>query len=58
MSLLRAVIGFGPLGGLLGLIGGMWPGLRRGGNQPIGKTLGRAGIALLAIVAIPAGGLQ
>ncbi len=40
-----------------GLAGGIWLGLRRGGAQPIGKALGRAGIALLAIVALAAGGL-
>lgn len=54
---MAAVFGFGPLGGLLGLVGGIWLGLRRGGAQPIGKTLARAGIALLAIVALAAGGL-
>ena len=54
---MAAAFGFGPLGGLLGLAGGIWLGLRRGGAQPIGKALGRAGIALLAIVALAAGGL-
>ena len=48
---------FGPLGGLLGLIGGIWLGLRLGGRQPAGKALKGAGIALLAIVAIAAAGL-
>src|SRR5688500_11514818 len=54
---MAAAFGFGPLGGLLGLVAGVWLGLRRGGAQPIGKALGRAGIALLAIVALAAGGL-
>jgi hypothetical protein len=54
---MAAAFVFGPLGGLLGLVGGIWLGLRRGGAQPAGKTLGRAGIALLAIVALAAGGL-
>ena len=54
---MAAAFVFGPLGGLLGLAGGIWLGLRRGGAQPVGKTLGRAGIALLAIVALTAGGL-
>lgn len=54
---MAAAFGFGPLGGLLGLAGGLWLGLRRGGGQAIGKALGRAGIAVLAIVAIAAGGL-
>src|SRR5688572_3894036 len=53
---MAAAFGFGPLGGLSGLVGGIWLGLRRGA-QPIGKALGRAGIALLAIVALGAGGL-
>lgn len=48
---------FGPAGGLLGLIGGIWLGLRLGGKQPAGKALRGAGIALLAIVAIAAAGL-
>jgi hypothetical protein len=48
---------FGPLGGLLGLIGGIWLALRRGGKQPVGQALKHAGIALLAIVAIAAAGL-
>lgn len=54
---MAAVFGFGPLGGLIGLIGGIWLGLRLGGRQPIGKALRNAGIALLAIVAIAAAGL-
>ena len=54
---MAAAFGFGPLGGLLGLVGGVWLGLRRGGTQPVGKALGCAGIALLAIVALAAGGL-
>lgn len=54
---MAAVFAFGPLGGLLGLAGGIWLGLRRGGKQPVGKALGRAGGAVLAIVAIAAGGL-
>jgi hypothetical protein len=54
---MAAVFGFGPLGGLMGLAGGIWLGLRRGGTQSAGKALVRAGIALLAIVAIAAGGL-
>ena len=53
---MAAAFGFRPLGGLIGLVGGIWLGLRRGA-QPIGKALGRAGIALLAIVALGAGGL-
>lgn len=53
---MAAAFAFGPLGGLLGLVGGIWLGLRRGA-QPIGKALGRAGIALLMIVAIAAGGV-
>ncbi|HEV8388462.1 MAG TPA: hypothetical protein VGQ35_01400 [Dongiaceae bacterium] len=48
---------FGPPGGLLGLVGGIWLGLRLGGRQPAGKALKGAGIALLAIVAIAAAGL-
>jgi hypothetical protein len=48
---------FGPLGGLLGLVGGIWLGLRLGGRQPAGKTLKGAGIALLTIIAITAAGL-
>ena len=48
---------FGPLGGLLGLIGGIWLGLRLGGRQPAGKALKGTGIALLSIVAIAAAGL-
>jgi hypothetical protein len=54
---MAAVFAFGPLGGLLGLIAGIWLGLRRRGGQPVGKALARAGIAVLAIVAIAAGGL-
>lgn len=54
---MAAAFVFGPLGGLLGLAGGIWLGLRRRGGQPIGKVLGRAGIALLAIMGIAAGGL-
>ena len=54
---MAAVFGFGPLGGLLGLIGGIWLGVRRGGARPVGKALGRAGIALLAIVALAAASL-
>jgi hypothetical protein len=46
-----AAFGFGPLGGVLGLAGGIWLSLGRRA-QPIGKALGRAGIALLAIVAL------
>jgi|SRR5688572_1843747 hypothetical protein len=53
---MAAAFGFGPLGGLLGLAGGIWLGLRRGA-QPIGKAMARAGIALLAIMAIAAAGL-
>jgi hypothetical protein len=53
---MAAAFGFGPLGGLLGLVGGIWLGLRHGA-QPIGKALARAGIALLAIVALAAAGL-
>lgn len=53
---MAAALGFGPIGGLLGLIGGIWLGLRRG-RQPVGQALARAGIALLAIVAIAAAGL-
>jgi len=53
---MAAAFGFGPLGGLLGLVGGIWLGLRRAA-LPIGKALGHAGIALLAIVALAAGGL-
>ncbi|HEX6120768.1 MAG TPA: hypothetical protein VFZ03_15070 [Dongiaceae bacterium] len=48
---------FGPMGALLGLIGGIWLGLRLGGKQPVGKALKGAGIALAAIVAIAAAGL-
>jgi hypothetical protein len=48
---------FGPLGGLLGLAGGIWLGLRLGGKQPAGKALKGAGIALGAIIAIAAAGL-
>ena len=48
---------FGPMGGLLGLIGGIWLGLRLGGKQPVGKALKGAGIALAAIVAIAGAGL-
>ena len=54
---MAAVFAFGPLGGLLGLIAGIWLGLRRRGGLPVGKALARAGIAVLAIVAIAAGGL-
>jgi hypothetical protein len=54
---MAAAFGFGPLGGLLGLIGGIWLGVNRGSSQPMGKVLGRAGLALLAIVAVAAGGL-
>ncbi|WP_119302141.1 hypothetical protein [Dongia deserti] len=54
---MAAVFGFGPIGGLAGLIGGIWLGLRLGGKQPIGRTLRRAGIALLAILAIAGAGL-
>ena len=43
---MAAVFAFGPLGGLLGLAGGIWLGLRRGGKQPVGKALGRAGGAV------------
>jgi hypothetical protein len=53
---MAAAFAFGPLGGLLGLVGGIWLGLRRG-TQPVGKALGRAVIALLAIVALAAAGL-
>src|SRR5262245_29814349 len=53
---MAAALGFGPIGGLLGLIGGIWIGARRG-KQPVGKALARAGIALLTIVAIAAAGL-
>lgn len=53
---MAAAFAFGPLGGLLGLAGGIWLGLRRGG-QSIGKALARAGIAVAAIVGIAAGGL-
>jgi hypothetical protein len=53
---MAAAFGFGPPGGLLGLAGGIWLGLRRGG-QPIGRAMGRAGIALLAIVLLAAAGL-
>ena len=48
---------FGPMGGLAGLVGGIWLGLRLGGKQPVGRTLKRAGLALLAIVAIAGAGL-
>jgi hypothetical protein len=48
---------FGPVGGLLGLVGGIWLGLRLGGRQPAGRALKGAGIALLAIVAIAAAGI-
>lgn len=55
---MAAAFAFGPLGGLLGLGGGIWLGLRRrGASQPVGKALGPAGIAVLAIVALAAGGL-
>lgn len=53
---MAAALGFGPIGGLLGLVGGIWIGARRG-KQPVGKALARAGTALLAIVAIAAAGL-
>jgi hypothetical protein len=45
------------LGGLVGLAGGIWLGLRLGSKQPAGRALKGAGIALLAIVAIAAAGL-
>ena len=48
---------FGPMGGLAGLIGGIWLGLRLGGPQPRGGALRRAGIALAVIVAIAGAGL-
>jgi hypothetical protein len=48
---------FGPMGGLAGLVGGIWLGLRLGGKQPAGKTLKHAGLALLAIVALAGAGL-
>ncbi|HSE75526.1 MAG TPA: hypothetical protein VLB05_13485 [Dongiaceae bacterium] len=54
---MAAAFVFGPAGGLLGLIGGIWLVLRVGGKQPMGKALKGAGIALAAIVAIAAGGL-
>lgn len=55
---MAAMLAFGPLGGLLGLFGGIWLGLRLGGKLPAGKALRRAGIALLAIVAIAAAALS
>jgi hypothetical protein len=54
---MAAAFVFGPLGGLLGLVGGIWLGLRLGGRPPLSKALKGAGIALLAIMAIAAAGL-
>jgi hypothetical protein len=48
---------FGPIGGIVGLIGGIWLGVRWGGPQPVGRSLKRAGIALSAIIAIAGAGL-
>jgi hypothetical protein len=54
---MAAAFVFGPAGGLLGLVGGIWLGLRLGRKRPAGKALKAAGIALLAIVAVAAAGL-
>jgi hypothetical protein len=48
---------FGPMGGLVGLVGGIWLGLRLGGKQPARRSLKYAGIALLTIAALAAAGL-
>lgn len=54
---MAAVFLFGPIGGLIGLVGGIVLGLRTGGKQPVRRTLRHAGIAVLAILAIAAAGL-
>src|SRR5688572_22069874 len=53
---MAAAFGFGPLGRLLGLAGGIWLGLRRGARSRSGRRW-RAPVALLAIAAIAAAGL-
>jgi len=49
---------FGPLGGLAGLILGIWFGLRRGGRRPgAGKLAGQGALAVVGLVALVAAGI-
>ncbi len=55
---MAAVFGFGPIGGLLGLILGIWLVLRRRNRgQGAGRMLGRGAIAVVAVIGVIAVGL-
>ena len=51
-----AVFGFGPLGGLIGLIAGIWLVLRRGGQRSAAGAALRVPLVILAIAALGAAG--
>jgi hypothetical protein len=53
-----AFLGIGPMGGLVGMVVGVWLVLRRGrGRTPLGPTLARAGLVLLGIAAVVGAGV-
>lgn len=53
-----AFLAVGPLGGLLAMTAAVWAVLRAGkGRAPLGRTLGRLGLALCGIAALVGGGI-